>query len=272
MENTIIEWIENPNRDYREGVEMFIALGGNRFQARYFSATMPKYAMNKLVYELKKLAKSPKALTLAKATVPNVQQPVSNNQQQEDNGQVNSDTQQPDPNGKQEEKGDIGAIAKRIIHETWVEMARITEELFQLGTSNDEESIKKRKALLDERLPLIERYNQVYEAKESFYAGEMTAEQLFTIVMGKPEQEQAPDFSKLSDIDLMKRIHSAKTAIGRANNQLLYQQDKKGDTENPMPECPKRTEWEQRLAVRTAELDGLLMECEKRGISNSGNS
>ena len=82
-----------------------------------------------------------------------------------------------------------------------------------------------RRALLEERLPLIERYNQMYEAKEAFFAGEMTEEQLLVIIENKPngekqEEKEPVDYAKMSDLELIKKIHSVKQAINRASNQI----------------------------------------------------
>lgn len=267
MENTIKQWIENPNHSYDEGVALFFKFGGNRFQARYFENTQARFAIKKLTYELGKLVK------LGKGNVES-QQVVPDGQPQGLDGQPLQPVGQPqEPNGTKTKSDipEVAAIAKRIIHETWVEMSRITEELYNLGTGNDQATVSKRKALLDKRIPLIERYNQVYDAKESFFAGKMTEEQLSEVVTGiSGKKPKAPkDYSKLSDLDLNKKIHAARTAVNRYNNQLLFQQNKKGDKENPMPDCPKRKDIEACLAVRTAELDALKLEFEKRGINGT---
>ena len=57
METTIEKWIEDPNRDYSDGVSLFGKYGGNRSMLRYFTATQPRFAIKKLLYELGRLAK-----------------------------------------------------------------------------------------------------------------------------------------------------------------------------------------------------------------------
>lgn len=261
MENIIKQWIDNPNRNYSEGVALFIRFGGNRFQARYFENTQPRFAIKKLSYELGQLLKQGKGnIETTSPENPAGEQPIR--------------PEQPvlpkQPTGESQSSApkipEVAAIAKRIVHETWIEMSRITEELFNLGTENDDATVTRRKALLDERIPLIERYNQVYEAKEAFFGGELSEEQLFKVVMNQPDTEPRPpqDYSALSDLELNKRLHAAQTAITRYNNQLLYQQNKKADNENPMPDCPKRRDIENSLAVRTAELEALKSELDRR--------
>lgn len=269
MENVIKSWIENPNHSYDEGVALFVKFGGNRFQARYFENTQARFAIKKLTYELGKLVK------LGKGNVES-QQVVPDGQPQGLDSQPLQPVNQPQEQDGTETKKDIpevAAIAKRIVHETWVEISRITEELYNVGTGNNKASKAKRKSLLNERLPLIERYNQVYEAKEAFFSGELTEEQLLVVVENKPEEPKAKqkpvDYKKLSDLQLDKKIHSTKQAINRATNQLLYQQDTKGEKENPLPDCPRKKELEERLAMKRIELDDLVAEYERRGISGT---
>lgn len=270
MENVIKSWIEDPNRNYDEGVSLFVKFGGNRFQARYFENTQARFAIKKLAYELGKLAKQGKGDVETPLKMPD------DHPHETEGHPLESENPTRDSDGMSQ-KVDIpeaAAIAKRVIHETWVEISRITEELYSVGTGNDEASVEQRKALLKERLPLIERYNQVYEAKESFFSGEMTEEQLLAIIESKPkdtktEDKQPMDYKKLSDLELSKKIHSTKQAINRASNQLLYQQDSKGKVENPLPDCPRRKELEERLEVKRTELDGLVAECESRGINGN---
>lgn len=247
MDITIKQWIDDPDRDYDTGVELFSSNGGNRSMVRYFSATKPRFAMKKLLYELGKMAKD-EVVTLTISP----DEPVSHTEP--------GATVPP-----------VAAMAKQIVHDTWVELSRIHEELYNLGTENDETTVAKRKALLDEQQPLIERYNSVYEAKEAFFNGELSEEELQKVVDGKTETVEAPpvDYSRLSDLDLTKRIKAAKQAVNRYTNQLLYQQDTKGEAENPMPDSLKRQKIEQCMAVRNDELKQLLAIFEERGIGGA---
>ena len=158
-------------------------------------------------------------------------------------------------------------MAKRIVHDTWVELSQIHNELFSLGTENDETTVARRKALLDEQQPLIERYNSVYETKEAFFAGEVSEEELQKVVDGTDNQdeEKPVNYTSLSDVDLVKRIHAARTSITRYNNQLRYQQYKSAETDNPMPNGERRDKIERSLAVRSEELNQLLAIYEERG-------
>lgn len=269
MENIIKQWIDNPNRCYDDGVTLFVRFGGNRFQARYFENTQARFALKKLVYELGKLAKQGKGNIETPAQLPISQQLESNIQQPESN------IQQPDQDnqGQKSNIPEVAAIAKGIVHDTWVELSRIKNELFDLGTENTPDIIARRKALLDEQAPLVARYNEVYEAKEAFFNGELDEQQLLAVInqeQPKEENKQQPkaksDPAKLSDLELVKRIKNVKQVINRSNNQLLYQQNTVAKTENPMPDCPRRRDIEKRISVNKAELDTLTDIARQRGL------
>lgn len=250
MNTEIKEWLEG-SRDYEEGVALFVKYGGNRAQARVFQNTAARFAIKSLTYELTKLAKSTTSVAvaakkpLAKAAAKEKVEPQNN-------------------------IPEVAALAKKIVHETWVELSRINEELHAIGEANDDKSIAARKALMDEREPLIERYNTVYEAKESFFAGEMTEEQLKAVIDGKPKEEPKADSQpnkEMTDLDITKRLHALKTNITRSQNRLDYQQEKKGKEKNPMPDCPKRQKLEAKLKEMQAEYKALQAEAKKRGLN-----
>lgn len=257
MENIIKQWIDNPNRCYDDGVALFVRFGGNRFQARYFENTQARFALKKLVYELGKLAKQGKGNIETTPTDEN-QPPMANGEQPIDNNKP------PIP--------EVAAIAKGIVHDTWVELSRIKNELFDLGTENTPDIIARRKALLDEQAPIVARYNEVYEAKEAFFNGELDEQQLLAVINQEQPKEDnkqptaKSDPAKLSDLELVKRIKAVKQVINRSNNQLLYQQNTVSKTENPMPDCPRRRDIEKRISVNNAELDTLTDIAQQLGL------
>jgi len=286
METTIKQWVEDPKRSYSVGVALLDKHCTNRCLVRYFQNTVERFGMKKLTYELGKLAlkvKEPEPIeppqtptvvdtppmgeggtTLTVDTTPadENQPPMSNGEQPTDNNKP------PIP--------EVAAIAKGIVHDTWVELSRIKEEIFNLGTENTPDIIARRKALLDEQAPLVARYNEVYEAKEAFFNGELDEQQLLAVInQEQPKvEDQRPvdnvDLSKMSDLDLAKAIKAAKAAITRCNNQLRFQQDvaTKGGKpllENPMPDCLKKEKIIKKLADKKQEIVTLTSELESRG-------
>ena len=70
------------------------------------------------------------------------------------------------------------SIAKSIVHDLYIEISKLTNELYDVGESNDDASCAKRVDIMNERAGLIERYNRVYDAKELFFAGEISEKEL----------------------------------------------------------------------------------------------
>ena len=249
MNKEIEQWL-NGGRDYDEGVALFIKYGGNRSQARVFQNTVARFAIKSLTYELTKLAKKTTSAPVAgkkeaKPTTTTAQKP-------------------------KDDIPEVVAVAKQIVHDTWLELSRINEELHALGEVNDGKTMAARQALMEEREPLIVRYNTVYEAKEAFFAGEMTVEQLQAVIDNKPKEEpkaEEPQAKEMSDLEITKRLHALKTNITRSQNRLDYQQEKKGKEKKPMPDCPKRKKIEAKLNEMKAEYDTLQAEAKKRGLN-----
>lgn len=279
METTIKQWVEDPKRSYSVGVALLEKHCTNRCLVRYFQNTTERFGMKKLTYELGKLAlKIKEPEQVEPPQIPTVVDTpptgeggttqIVDNPPTDDGGTTQTmDTPPAEPS--KPPIPEVAAIAKQIVHDTWVELSRIKEELFNLGTENTPGIISKRKALLDEQAPLVARYNEVYEAKEAFFNGELDEQQLLAVInqeQPKEDNKQPTDYSQLSDLELTKRIKAVKQVINRSNNQLLYQQNTVAKTENPMPDCPRRHDIEQRILVSKAELDNLTDIARRRGL------
>jgi hypothetical protein len=274
METTIKQWVEDPKRSYSVGVALLDKHCTNRYLVRYFQNTVERFGMKKLTYELKKLAlkvNEPEPLEPP-------QTPTVVDTPPTDEGGTTQIADTPPSDSEKPPIPEVAAIAKGIVHDTWVELSRIKEEMFNLGTENTPDIVSRRKVLLDEQAPLMARYNEVYEAKEAFFNGEMDEQQLLAVInQEEPKvEEKRPvdnvDLSKMSDLDLAKAIKAAKATITRCNNQLRFQQDvsvkdNKPLPENPMPDCPKKEKIVKKLADKTQQLVILTAELESRGNS-----
>lgn len=281
METTIKQWVEDPKRSYSVGVALLEKHCTNRCLVRYFQNTTERFGMKKLIYELGKLAlkvKEPEPVEPPQIPTVVDTPPTGEGGTTQTVDTPPTDENQPPMANDKPPIPEVAAIAKSIVHDTWVELSRIKEELFNLGTENNPDIIARRKALLDEQAPLVARYNEVYEAKEAFFNGELDEQQLLAVINQEQPKEdnkqQAAnnELSKMSDLDLAKAIKAAKAAITRCNNQLRFQQDvaTKGGKplpENPMPDCPKKEEVVKKLADKTQELVTLTAELESRGNS-----
>lgn len=281
METTIKQWVEDPKRSYSVGVALLEKHCTNRCLVRYFQNTTERFGMKKLTYELGKLAlkvKEPEPVEPPQSPTVVDTPPTGEGGRAQTVDTPPTDKNQPPMDNNKPPIPEVAAIAKSIVHDTWVELSRIKEELFNLGTENTPDIIARRKALLDEQAPLVARYNEVYEAKEAFFNGELDEQQLLAVINQQQPKEdnkqQAAnkELSKMSDLDLAKAIKAAKAAITRCNNQLRFQQDvaTKGGKplpENPMPDCPKKEEIVKKLADKSQELVTLTAKLESRGNS-----
>ena len=244
MNNSITEWINNPDRIYADGVRLLEAYGGNPNLVRVFANRSPRFAMADLVAEVRRLTPRPVPVTVSKVLPPAPDVPA------------------------------VAKEAKRLVHEAWVRLSRIHSALFEVGIGNGEKEVAERMRLMKEREPLIERYNSLYGAKEAFFGGRMGEEQLQRVVKGAPLEEvmhpqpepEGTDVGRLSDVELLKRIKAAKATVTRCKNQLLYQRDTAAAVANPMPECPRRDKVTAKLRKKEAELQQLGVERERRGL------
>ncbi len=56
--NDIQQWLHDSNRDYAAGVALFALYSPNKMLVRYFQIGTARFRMDKLVYEMGKLAKT----------------------------------------------------------------------------------------------------------------------------------------------------------------------------------------------------------------------
>lgn len=268
----IANWIENPNRDYSLGVDLLRSCDTPLKVVRMFEARCPRFAMDELVYQLKKKLSSLKEEPSEVNHFPDAKKMVS-----PQGGQQQLVTELATNLATEHATTDFSSspasIAKSIVHDLYIEIAKLTNDLYDVGVSNDDASCAKRVDIMNERAGLIERYNRVYDAKELFFAGEISEKELDDIINYRDEvKESAPsDFKDVSDVDLLKRTKAVKACVTRCNNMLQYQSEVavsngKRLPENPMPKCPKREKLEKKLAVKLQELIALQSEAQKRGI------
>ncbi len=242
MIEAIEQWLADEGRDYYQGVELLEKFGNNHNLVRVYRGRSARFAMNELKADLSRLIKSadaPKA-----AVVPVEIKAIP----------------------------DVVEKAKVMLHDIWVKLSKSHIELFEIGEENNDVCVEARLKIMQERDPLVERYNSIYEAKEAVFSGKLTQEQLQEVMDGKTIDEilrpstpkKDADPGKLSDLQLPKKIKACKATINRAKNQLRYQQDTAAKKDNPMPDSPKRTQLEAKLKAKENELAELEAELKKR--------
>lgn len=226
----IIQWLAG-GKDYAQGVAIFGRYAKNVALVRHFQCTTAKFAAAKLEYELRKLLKGRAITSQPPRTVITTPKPMQ-------------PTAVPD----------TIAQAKNELYELFTAISTAHRKLYELGEGNSEDIVAQRRRILEDRLPLIRRYEKLYPLKEKYFdTGEVPAE-LVRMVREKVEEQPAPvpmdgraELEKLSDMELLKKQHSIKVNINKTRNRLEYQALKKLDTPNPMPDSPLRTKLEAKL-------------------------
>jgi hypothetical protein len=224
-------WLQSPAKDYSEGVLLFEKYHKNRMLARYFRNGRAATHAKKLAYELKKLTGVSLTVLFAQNAEPET--PAST-----------AIALFPE----------VIREAKNTVYELFTTLSIMHRQLFELGESNDDDVVKQRKAILEQRLPLIRRYEQIYLPKAQYFNTGVIPVEL-PLLLGEQAQSPIPaqnsnanDLQTLSGVELMKKKQSLTVAINKIQNRLLYQSLTKGEHPNPMPVSPLRDKLEAKLS------------------------
>ena len=269
--NDIQQWLDNPGHDYFAGVTLFARYSKNRALVRYFQSGTARFRMGKLVYEMGKLTKA--TIPEKRPAVANDYLPMPQRIPQQPHATVS-------PATARTQLPPYIIAAKKEISSLYAFIDKRHRELYDLGTSNADDVVRKRKKILDGRKPAIERADRLYRLKEEWFALEDgpgrervandIREMLAAPLVEQPsivETGRAPSLpvvSKMSDLDLSKRRSALRSSITKTQNMLQYQTICKGNSPAPMPPGPKRDEYEQKLKVLKAELIAVCDELERR--------
>ena len=282
--NELQSWIDNPARDYAVGVELFARHSPNKMLVRYFNTGTARFRMDKLVYEMGKLAKTAdkRAYVLAINDIPQRKtpeiQPIERADRRANNPQfTTAETQLPT----------FILAAKKEVAALYALIDKQHRELYDLGTSNEDAVVRKRKKILDGRKPAIDRADRLYQLKEEWFAlddgtareqvandiREMLAAPLgeqptiCTPVETRHGTSLQPDVSRLTDLQLSKRRTQLRSSITKTQNMLQYQSIRKATSPTPMPKGPKRDEYEQKLKALKAEFKAVTDELARRAAN-----
>lgn len=274
--NCLQKWLDTPDRDYAEGVALFAQYSKNKALVRYFQTGTARFRMGKLVYEMGKLAKT--AVTTEMADKWANKQPFAASQTPQttyvtDNREGPIKAAIPD----------FILAAKKEVSYLYAFIDKLHRKLYDLGTSNADDVVRHRKKILDERKPVIERADRLYQLKEEWFAMEdgparervaNDIREMLAAPLGEQpaivETARAPSLpvvSKMSDLDLSKRRSALRSSISKTQNMLQYQTIRKGDSPAPMPPGPKRDEYEQKLKALKTEFKAVTEELARRAAN-----
>lgn len=165
------------------------------------------------------------------------------------------------PQLEQELPDEYPAVVKRLVSEVrelYTARSLQHQALKATGESNDDKSTAERKRIsliIDAESRRMDTLWKAFEAyrkdgalpDEALFAEPFDPEKIAMAAM-EPKKEE-PTFTLPNDPEALKKMsENWRTKLAKAENRLEYQQDKKGEKPNPMPEGPKRIAQEKRVA------------------------
>ena len=160
----------------------------------------------------------------------------------------------------------------RNYSDAYKQRARLARQRYELGESNDEQSVEKRKTL-GESIDRLTNYMDILIAMREKYEKDGVLPDMDTLnnapsaaeVKEEDEkQEKSVDYKSMSTDKLKTRRKSLTNQITRKENMLLYQSKTKQDEENPLPDSPKRVKLEKQIENLKAEKSKVEYELAER--------
>ncbi len=127
--------------------------------------------------------------------------------------------------------------------EMFRERGVLRNQLIEIGESNDEKSIESRKELIQQIKNLSDKIDTLYQ----------------TVANGEPgntEKEPGED-PKPTKEELLRIKSNIKSKLTRARNMLEYQQEKKAEKPNQMPEGANRKKYENKIIRLENDLESI---------------
>lgn len=160
----------------------------------------------------------------------------------------------------------------RNYSDAYKQRARLARQRYELGESNDEQSVEKRKTL-GESIDRLTNYMDILIAMREKYEKDGVLPDMDTLnnapsaaeVKEEDEKpEKSVDYKSMSTEYLKTRRKSLTNQITRKENMLLYQSETKQDEENPLPDSPKRVKLEKQIENLKAEKSKVEYELAER--------
>jgi len=252
IKNEIVRWFNGP-QDYNEGLRLLEKVSKkNKVISKLVRKGSTRSSVEKLTWELNKIA--------GLKTIPQARKPVYIKSKIPVIKVAKQDPEQ-EPNiifnliGKND-IDDYPSAVRRLVREysgKYMLRGKKHAELRRITEDNDPETVAKRKNLIDDIRVISDRLEMLYEAFKAYEdSGSVDVESVWPEDFKKPE---APK-KKLSVDELKILKKNIQSSITKDRNLLLYgkkTKDKDGK-ENPMPDGPRRTRLEKRVAKKEAEI------------------
>lgn len=139
--------------------------------------------------------------------------------------------------------------------------------LLEVPEDNTEENVAKRKEISDDIDRLTDKLERIYPLIKNYIDNGVVPsyEETNEADEENTTDDKTADLDALTKDELKRMLKSAKTKILRKTNMLLYQQEKKAEQENPLPECPKRTKYETAIAELQKDVEQLEYAIARKG-------
>lgn len=139
------------------------------------------------------------------------------------------------------------------------------KELGELPEDNTDETMTQRKTKTQAIAALSKQMSVLYALKKRYDAdGTIPTDEEMNEAFFDPDAQPEESTELPTDKEELKKLRKSEaTKLLRAKNQLLYQQDTRTDTENPMPDCPKRVKYETKISAlekRVTDIDYKIAE------------
>lgn len=160
----------------------------------------------------------------------------------------------------------------RNYSDAYKQRARLARQRYELGESNDEQSVEKRKTL-GESIDRLTNYMDILIAMREKYEKDGVLPDMDTLNNAlsaaevkeeNEKREKSVDYKSMSTDKLKTRRKSLTNQITRKENMLFYQSETKQDEENPLPDSPKRVKLEKQIENLKAEKSKVEYELAER--------
>lgn len=225
-----IKWL-NGKREFERGVKILIQSGYKSHVAAKISkwGNVP-HSSEKLLHEIRMMIKF--------WADPEDIEHEDEMEKQDEEGLLNFINQ-----SEFESDSDVLKKARIRCAELFRERGVLRKQLIEIGESNDESSVESRKKLISQIKNLSEEIDTVYQ----------------TVINGDPENEDKDPKKdqKPTKEELLRVKSNIKSKLTRARNMLEFQQEKKADQPNPMPEGANRKKYENKIIRLESDLESI---------------
>lgn len=167
---------------------------------------------------------------------------------------------------------EVMQLVVKAYADAYKQRAKLARQRQEIGESNDEDSVARRKAIGEEMEHLTAYMDALAPIKEAYdKEGTVPDRETFENIAGSIEQpkidddaDAETDYKTMDTEKLRTRRKSLTDQITRKENQLLYQSNSKQSAENPMPESPKRVKLLKQIENLKAERSKIEYELASR--------